>query len=183
MPVAVLRVPTGSRTLTLNNGDSSMEIYTIYCATNKVNGKKYIGFDSNWPKRLKEHLRQTKYLERAFNRALRKYGSENFSWEIIYQSLDKAHTLNEMETYFIKQYKSHSTEWGYNMTYGGEGTSGYKRPDLTKYNKSLKGKKKNPYLHIINKTKIICENCSMPASRGNYTRWHGINCRKKSITE
>jgi len=33
-----------------------MNIYSIYKATNKITGKIYIGFDSNWPKRKKRHL-------------------------------------------------------------------------------------------------------------------------------
>jgi phage pi2 protein 07 len=28
-----------------------MKIYTIYKATNTINGKSYVGFDSCWPKR------------------------------------------------------------------------------------------------------------------------------------
>ena len=32
-----------------------MNIYTIYRATNTINGKVYIGFDSAWPKRKRGH--------------------------------------------------------------------------------------------------------------------------------
>jgi len=161
-----------------------MDIYTIYKATNKVNGKVYIGFDSNWPSRIREHIRQTKYLSRAFNSAIRKYGEDSFSWEVLYQSRDREYTLNVMEPYFIEENESYAPKGkGYNLTKGGEGTRGYKRPDLVEYNKKQKGKKKNPYLHIINKTKIPCEHCGALSSKGNYKRWHGINCRNKSITE
>ena len=161
-----------------------MSIYSIYRATNKTNGKTYIGFDSNWPNRMKEHIRQTKYLGRAFNNALKKYGFDSFHWEIIYQSWDREHTLNVMEPFFIEENKSFAGyQTGYNMTKGGEGTNGYSRPDLAEYNKKQKGIKKNPYLHIINKTKIPCEHCNISSSIGNYKRWHGINCRNKSTTE
>jgi group I intron endonuclease len=100
-----------------------MNIYSIYIATNKINGKSYIGFDSNWPKRKKAHLyssNNSKYPDYnyAFHRAIRKHGYESFSWEILYQSLDIEHCLNEMEEYFIHQYDSFIN--GYNETHGGQ---------------------------------------------------------------
>jgi len=96
-------------------------IYTIYKATNLINEKCYIGFDSAWPRRQKVHLsRPTKF---AFSAALQKHGPENFIWEILYQSLDGDHTLNVMEGYFIAENQSFGVG-GYNMTLGGEGRLG-----------------------------------------------------------
>lgn len=109
-----------------------MNIYTIYKATNKINGKIYIGFDSNYPERISEHLRDAFNIEHkaystVFHKSIRKYGKENFSWEIEYQSKEKDHTLNIMENYFIDMYRSYikfKDSNGYNMTIGGEGTFG-----------------------------------------------------------
>jgi len=159
-----------------------MVIYTIYKATNTINGKIYIGFDSNWPKRKLEHIRQTKYLNHAFHNAIKKYGVESFQWDILYQSPDREHTLNIMEPHFISEHGAFGKR-GYNMTAGGEGTNGYKRPDLAKYNTSLKGIKKNPYLKVINATRIPCQYCDIITTIGNHNRWHGDNCKKKSIAE
>lgn len=95
---------------------------TIYKATNKINGKSYVGFDSDWPKRKKRHKINSNYASGKFYSAIRKYGWNNFVWEIIYQSDDKFHTLNMMEPYFIKEYNTYYE--GYNMTKGGEGCFG-----------------------------------------------------------
>ena len=106
------------------------KIYTIYRATNIINNKAYIGFDSNWPTRKGSHLRcaaKENYPHIAFYNAIRKYGADNFQWEIIYQSTDGAHTLTIMEPFFIKEFNSFlyaEDSMGYNMTLGGEGTLG-----------------------------------------------------------
>lgn len=104
-----------------------MNIYTIYKATNKINGKVYIGFDSNWPLRKQKHKNKFQKLNLVFYDAIKKYGWDNFQWDIIYQSLDGEHTLNVMENYFIKEYRSFTgfeDSHGYNMTLGGEGVLG-----------------------------------------------------------
>ena len=90
-----------------------MRIYTIYKATNSLNNKSYIGFDSNWPKR-KHASRKLNY---KFNAAILKYGREAFEWTVLYQSNDKDHTLNEMEQYFIDLYDTINN--GYNLVPGG----------------------------------------------------------------
>lgn len=107
-------------------GNVSMNIYSIYKATNLINGKIYIGFDSNWPQRMWEHKSPSNYKtgKHKFYRALRKYGINNFHWEVIYQSQDKQHCLTIMEPFFIKEFDSYKC--GYNSTLGGEGMFGYK---------------------------------------------------------
>lgn len=96
---------------------------TIYKATNSINGKSYIGFDSAWPKRMNRHLENANYnREGKFYDAIRKYGWDKFQWEILYQSEDKKHTLNVMEPHFIKEHNTFNQ--GYNMTEGGEGCFG-----------------------------------------------------------
>mgnify|MGYP003338440695 CR=1 FL=1 len=115
-----------------------MNIYSIYKVVNKINGKIYIGFDSNWPSRKKTHYynHRTKNCPNwTFYKSLKKYGWENFNWEVIYQSKDGDHCLNIMEPYFIKEYNSFKT--GYNSTLGGEGSLGKKQTDKNKKNQSL----------------------------------------------
>jgi len=109
-----------------------MSIYTIYKAVNTINGKVYIGFDSNWPRRKRQHKNSFKKLKTKFYSSIKKYGWDNFSWQIIYQSKDGEYCLNNMETFFIKEYDSLNN--GYNMTLGGEGFLG-KIP----WNKGCKG--------------------------------------------
>ena len=96
---------------------------TIYKATNKITGKSYIGFDSNWPSRKERHQANATYnREGKFYDSIRKHGWEFFEWSILYQSLDNYHTLNVMEPHFIKEYDTFNK--GYNMTEGGEGCFG-----------------------------------------------------------
>jgi len=80
----------------------------------------YIGFDSSWPKRKQDHKSSSKYEDNnKFYNAIRKYGWDNFVWEIVYQSTDYAHTLNVMEPYFIVEHNSLVD--GYNTDAGGVG--------------------------------------------------------------
>ena len=100
-----------------------MNIFSIYIATNNVNGKSYIGFDSYWPRRKSVHISTSKKTPKThFHKALSKYGSCNFTWTVLYQSKDKEHTLSVMENHFITSFNTFNE--GYNETLGGEGTLG-----------------------------------------------------------
>ena len=129
-----------AHTLTLKR-NVSMNIYTIYKATNKTNGKCYIGFDSNWPNRKVCHKSSSKKQNSKFYNAIRKHNWDNFVWEIIYQSYDGHHTIKFMEPYFIKQYNSFHC--GYNSTLGGDGVLGHKHSEESKekIKIALQGKK------------------------------------------
>ena len=127
-----------------------MRIYTIYKATNTINGKSYIGFDSNWPDRQKAHKTSSKTVSSNFScphfhRALKKYGFASFSWEVLYQNDDKDHTLKTMEPFYIEKYNTFLGE-GYNMTSGGEGTFGVKPSPETRQKLSIaaQGKTHSP---------------------------------------
>lgn len=122
-----------------------MIIYTIYKSVNTINGKVYIGFDSNWPNRLAIHKSNSKKVNYKFYRAIRKYGWDSFEWSVLYQSTDRQHTLKEMENHFICEYDSFKN--GYNSTLGGEGVFGLYRiqseEEKIKRIKSIKNTYKN----------------------------------------
>lgn len=140
-----------------------MSIYTIYKATNIINEKSYIGFASNLPKRISRHKtsfnnQTNNNYKSAFYSALRKYGWDNFTWEVLYQSKDKHHTLNEMENYFICEYKSYGGFVdcnGYNMTLGGDGTFG---KILKSYKSYVFLNENNDIIKIHNLNKFCTEN-------------------------
>ena len=97
---------------------------SIYCITNKVNNKKYIGktitsINERFSKHKHDAFVQNSHY--AIHVAMRKYGIENFLIEEIEQcSLED---LSEKEICWIKYYNTY--ENGYNETLGGEGTLKY----------------------------------------------------------
>lgn len=98
-------------------------MYCIYKATNKITGGIYIGKTNNFKKRKREHLTDTRS-DHIFQRALRKYGDENFSWEIIESNIPTNEKANERESYWIEKFNSFfrsDGSVGYNMTRGGDG--------------------------------------------------------------
>ncbi len=102
-------------------------MFTIYQATNKINGKCYIGFDCNYPHRKAAHKCAVKRGSTLiFHNAIRSYGWDNFEWSILEQSEDGEKLLSEREEFYIRQFNSHYLDGGgYNMTYGGEATMGW----------------------------------------------------------
>lgn len=121
-------------------------IYTVYKAVNLINGKCYIGFDSNWPNRKYHHVWAKE--QYPIQKAIKKYGKQNFKWEVLYQSKDAEHTLSIMEPYFIKENNSFGKN-GYNMTKGGDGVLGLKHTEKTKRKISISSKgRKRPQIEI-----------------------------------
>jgi group I intron endonuclease len=84
----------------------------IYKTTNLINGKIYVGKDSN---NNPKYLGSGKYL----NNSIKKYGKENFVKEIICECFCKEE-LNKKEKYWIEFYDCKDPN-GYNLTDGGDG--------------------------------------------------------------
>jgi group I intron endonuclease len=79
----------------------------IYCATNSINNKKYIGQTVNTLKqRKREHLSSAKRGDRfSFQKAINKYGKDNFTWEII-DYADNQEELDKKEIYWIEKFNA-----------------------------------------------------------------------------
>lgn len=114
------------------NEESKNENYDggIYCITNKVNGKKYIGQTYDLKFRWLHHrsdLRGGRHHNRHLQGAWNKYGEDNFE----FSELEKCtlESLDEREIYWIKYYDSQNQEYGYNLADGGLGCRGYKHTD------------------------------------------------------
>lgn len=101
-----------------------MSIGYIYKITNNINGKIYIGQTANF-----YEIRWNEHKSKAFNknyegygislyRAFRKYGLNNFLFEIV--EICDISELDNREIYWIKFYDSYSS--GYNETLGGSGS-------------------------------------------------------------
>ena len=97
----------------------------IYKITNKINGKSYIGKSKNIENRWRYHIQRKnseKEYEKALYRAFRKYGVENFLFEIIeiIPNYDNDILVNQREQYWIKYFNTFG-QYGYNETIGGDG--------------------------------------------------------------
>lgn len=108
-------------------------MYYVYKFENKINGKVYIGRTDNFDRRLVEHRASVKSGKGyALHSAIRKYGWENFEYNVI----DQAETLQEI---IAKEYehivKHNSVRTGYNSTLetraGGDNWTG--RKDTPEY--------------------------------------------------
>lgn len=90
---------------------------TIYEFVNNINRKVYVGQAVDYKQRIRNHkfnLKQDK--NTPFYNALKKYGWENFSINIIEEC--EANELNEREVYWINEKKSLYPN-GYNLLEGG----------------------------------------------------------------
>lgn len=94
----------------------------IYKITNKINGKIYVGQTiKTLTERFQKHCWCTTtndayHFNMAIKKAIRKYGKENFTIELIEEvEQDK---LDEREVYWISYYDSYNK--GYNCTLGGQ---------------------------------------------------------------
>jgi len=99
--------------------------FYIYCYKNKTNGKCYVGKTNNLIGRKYKH-RWRAFVENSplsLYNALRKYGEDNFEF-IILDSFYSEDIIFDIEKFYIKAYKSNQTEFGYNLSEGGEGSSG-----------------------------------------------------------
>lgn len=103
----------------------------IYSITNLKNGKMYIGMSSQLRKRKYTHfwsLREGHHCNAHLQNSYNKHGEHNFIFNIIEECQEEI--LSTREVYYIEKYNS--VESGYNLTYGGEGTIGYKFTDEQK---------------------------------------------------
>ena len=93
------------------------KFFTIYKTTNNVNGKVYIG-----QHKVKSLFAKDIYIGSGsiLIKAIKKYGKENFSKEIITIAMTQSEA-DVLEKYYIKKYDSTNPEKGYNILKGGQG--------------------------------------------------------------
>lgn len=101
----------------------------VYFARNRVNGKGYVGKTKrSLEARVDEHLRYAKNgCPWLFHRAIRKYGADAFTWSVLLDLTGTHYSegdLGLLEEQFIFELGTFGLN-GYNMTRGGEGTSGH----------------------------------------------------------
>lgn len=109
------------------------KLYEVYKIVNKINGRVYVGitnqgYKTRWYKHCSDSIHGCSY---PLHCALRKHGTDNFIVEVI-EICPTIENLKEREQYWIKELKSLTTENGYNLTLGGEGTFGRFHSEETK---------------------------------------------------
>lgn len=119
----------------------------IYKVTNKINNMSYIGktiFDLDHRKN--RHISATSCNKDNiyFHSALRKYGVDNFNWDVI-EECNNIDDLNRLEIYYIGYYDTYNN--GYNLTMGGDGSVGYELTEShkQKISEACKGIKRKPF--------------------------------------
>jgi group I intron endonuclease len=125
----------------------------IYLVTNKANGKQYVGKTTKTlDERKKGHIYEASSGSRyAFHLAIRKWGEDNFTWQII-EECSSEEQLNIAEMSHIERLGTYGR--GYNMTLGGEGKLGWQPSEETRdiWSKQRRGRNQytNGYIHPNN---------------------------------
>lgn len=91
--------------------------YTVYCHTNNINNKKYVGVTSQKPL---ARWQNGKHYSRhkAFYDDILKYGWDNFTHEILDTDLTEEEA-KEKEKYYIEIWETQDVNKGYNRHKGG----------------------------------------------------------------
>ena len=123
--------------------------WSVYCHTNKINGKMYIGITSK--SNVQERWRNGNgYSDTPhFNAAIKKYGWDNFEHEIISSNLTEDEACN-FERLLIKKLNLLDDRYGYNISEGGNRGCRFKGKRAPMYGKhhTEESKQKNREKHL-----------------------------------
>ena len=110
--------------------------YFVYCHTNKINNKRYVGITKQKPeKRYKNGLG---YIHNEyFYNAILKYGWEEFSHEVLFSGLS-LYDAEEKERELISKWNLTDRQYGYNIESGGNLKKGVSQETKNKLSKITK---------------------------------------------
>ena len=148
---------------------------------NKINGKIYIGQTiKSLRERCNGHMYDAFNLHkghcRYFGNAIRKYGKENFVWEIV-EYCNSKEELNLAEEWYIRYYKTFvglDGCCGYNLTLGGEGPIGYIHTEeaRAKISNAGKGSTRRVGKYHTEETKIKMSESKLGKKRSPFSNKH-----------
>ena len=113
-----------------------MSYGAVYCITNAVNGRQYVGqTTTNIARRWQWHQYYARHNHRGvLYSAIRKYGPKAFTISLLCEENSSAE-LNEKEVFYITLLKT-LVPLGYNISTGGGGTSGWHPTEETRLKQS-----------------------------------------------
>ena len=127
-----------------------INIFKVYCITNLINNKKYIGITSrNIKTRFQEHCSHNQTL--VYD-AVQKYGKENFQIEILENNIPKEE-IDKRERYFISKFNTLIPN-GYNLSTGGisnKDLNDKTKRKLSEMNMGIKNPRCHKYILQIDK--------------------------------
>ena len=110
-------------------------MYFLYCFTNTINSKRYVGITSNIQRRYNQHKSGRNRCP-VFSSAIKKYGFENFEFVVIKENLT-CEEAKLLEKEFIKNFNSMVPN-GYNRTEGGDASVKHNEESRRKISESNK---------------------------------------------
>lgn len=160
----------------------------IYCATNKINQKMYIGMTTKELdcRKQKHHWKSFGRTPKGyFHRAIRYYGKEAFTWRVLEDNIP-IEKLPEIEMVYIDLFGTFLYNNGYNMTHGGEGTFGKYPSEETKKKMSISSMGNSPSKEV--RQKISVANTGKKRSketcqklRDSYTEEHRRRAHERTV--
>lgn len=132
------------------------KICGIYCVTNLINGKQYVGLSKDCLKRWSDHYSKSYHstkedeIKKPLYMAMRKYGRENFSFNILEEC--EYEDLKEKEIFWIEKLNTYYN--GYNATPGGDLPEGH----------VLKGEE-HGMAKLTEADVVFCRNCYKEGQR------------------
>lgn len=158
----------------------------IYCITNIVNDKQYVGQAVIKSKRWKDHKaslsvgkHKNRYLQAAYN----KYGKDAFVYTVL-EILPTLLKLTEREQYWINKLNTVATN-GYNLNPMAGSAIGFKHSEETKlkWSKQRKGKKRSVEFSLtISKsweTRTVSEEAKINMSKAHLGKIQTVETRAK----
>lgn len=154
-----------------------MAFGVIYLITNLLNGMKYVG-QTTQP--LRRRINEHKYGDQYIDRAIKKYGLENFKVEVL-EECETKQQLNEREIFWIAKLNCKAPN-GYNRTSGGEGHSSEDNPFFgkhhTKKTKAIISKKNRGKKHSV-ETRARISAATSGENNPNFGKHHTKETRAK----
>ena len=93
-------------------------MFNVYCHQNKINGMRYIGVTRRSLEERAERNAEGYRSTRAFYEAIKEFGWDNFSHEVLATFENRADAMNA-EKHYIEKYGTRDPRLGYNRQRGG----------------------------------------------------------------